>query len=447
MADADLEKPTTSYQRSKDANLFRDPYPGVRPAGQSTSIFNDTAERDLQSDIYFPRPPTPPEQRKFRKNLVPGEIQIHHGLIDQQLPPDNFRYGMHSDKGETVARTFKDGLLLGIAEYNNKCAETVYKSTKMEPLGKTFVRGHVLPPETKAPTFNGFGKASADRQDGKLVIFPRGMMPDSKEHVEMYRFTHGNYGAGEQADRKYEWPEAAKNRDFRFGATEKDAGGEQGGVPGALWWDRGEDGKTQKTKIGTITLADYRDVTHDKLGKTRNYCQGSHPTPARGFGIVSAGANDTAAACMSGTYTDADNIPEENLGKCTIVGRRNVSEDPGRLYGVPSVRYDIPCPDLGKRGLADMQNYGDEVGAGPLLNPQRFEIRGIMDKDFLLRRDREETRAILKGSGYDFDNFDHLFDAALELFSDDIPLASLDAILYLHGSKVERKVESALRGS
>jgi len=374
MAD-ELEVETTSYQRSKDAGLFRDPYDGVRPAGKSTSIFKDTTERDLQSDIYFPRPPTPPEQRKYRKNLVPGEIHVHHGLADQKLPDESFRYGIHSDKGETVERTFRDGLLLGIAEYKNRCAESVYKSTKMEPLGKTFVRGHELPGLTRNADFVGFGKESlGSDEDGKEIIFPRGVQPDSKEVIEMYRFTHGNYGPGEQANRNYNWPTAAKDPDFRYGVTDKDMGGESGGAKGALDWTVDDAGRMAKTKIGTITLSDYRDVTREPLGKSRNYCQGHIKTPARGFGIVSAGANDTAAKCMQGTYTDADNVPDANLGKCTIVGRRNVSKDPARLYGVPSVRFDRPAPDPSKRGLADVQNYGDEVGAGPLLNPQRFAL-------------------------------------------------------------------------
>ena len=73
---AELEQETTSYKRMEDAGMFRDPLTGVRPSGKSTTIFQDTAERDLKSDIYFPRPATPPEQRKFRKNIVPGEICV-----------------------------------------------------------------------------------------------------------------------------------------------------------------------------------------------------------------------------------------------------------------------------------------------------------------------------------------------------------------------------------
>ena len=65
MADLDFETATTSYKRAQDAGLFRDPLSGIRPAGVSTTMFEDTAERDLQSEIYFQRPPTPPEQRKY----------------------------------------------------------------------------------------------------------------------------------------------------------------------------------------------------------------------------------------------------------------------------------------------------------------------------------------------------------------------------------------------
>lgn len=172
---------------------------------------------------------------------------------------------------------------------------------------------------------------------------------------------------GEAVNRKYTWPEGVtSNPLFRFGGVDKVTGGESGGVKAALDFFHGPDGKVNPTHVAPSALSDYRSVAHDALGKSRNYCQGTeNRTPARGFGIVSAGANDTAAACINGAYSGGIDAmrPDRDLGRCDIVGRRNVWPDEKRKFGVPSIRTDIAAP-AGMRGLADNQNYGDEVGAG-----------------------------------------------------------------------------------
>merc|ERR1711862_600941 len=107
---------------------------------------------------------------------------------------------------------------------------------------------------------------------------------------------------------------------------------------------------------------------------------------------------------------------------------------------------DIVAPDPLKRSCADVQNYGDEVGSGPLLNPQRFEVIGIEDKEFLLRREKEEVRDLLTKSGYTFKNFEGMWVEAVELFRDGKELVSLDAMLYLYGKGVDQRVEENIRG-
>lgn len=50
-----------------------------------------------------------------------------------------------------------------------------------------------------------------------------------------------------------------------------------------------------------------------------------------------------------------------------------------------------------------------------MLTPQRFENLGIADKEFLLRRPKEECQSILKGAGYQLkqDRFDEIWDKAV----------------------------------
>ena len=79
------------------------------------------------------------------------------------------------------------GLQFGIAAYKTDCAEKVYESNRREPLGHSMKRGHTLPEVTKEKEFVGFGLKSADVEDGKLIIFPRGVHPDSEEVRKQYQ--------------------------------------------------------------------------------------------------------------------------------------------------------------------------------------------------------------------------------------------------------------------
>merc|ERR1712100_983441 len=90
--------------------------------------------------------------------------------------------------------------------------------------------------------------------------------------------------------------------------------------------------------------------------------------------------------------------------------------------------------------VADTQNYGDEAGASALLHPQRFELMGVPDEDFLLRRDKEEMKSILECADIHTQHFDMLFDTAVQLFDDGKELVSLDAYLYVTSNLINDQV-------
>jgi hypothetical protein len=104
----------------------------------------------------------------------------HHGLAEQKLPGPSFTYGKAESQGEDVAETFLAGQKFGVAEYLMSRGESIYDSAKREPLGKSYVRGHMLHSSTQNPAFEGFGKKTGPVQDGKEVVFPRGVVPDSQ---------------------------------------------------------------------------------------------------------------------------------------------------------------------------------------------------------------------------------------------------------------------------
>ncbi|CAE7879526.1 GIP, partial [Symbiodinium microadriaticum] len=159
---------TTLYEQMKSKGLFKNHFPNIPPAGKSINVpLADSSERDLQPEVYFPLPQTPVNERKYRRiSHQPGEIYVHHGLKDQKLPAEEFRYGIRGQKGASTEDTMKAGLLMGVAAYQNEVAESIYESRKKEPLGKPFHRGHSLKmlPE-------GYGNPSGSGAPGRLQDF------------------------------------------------------------------------------------------------------------------------------------------------------------------------------------------------------------------------------------------------------------------------------------
>lgn len=85
-----------------------------------------------------------------------------------------------------------------------------------------------------------------------------------------------------------------------------------------------------------------------------------------------------AGQCITGTATETENSPDKDLGIPRRDGYRNIvrcPEDENRIFGVPSIRTDIPKKRL--KSVADPQNYGDESVGSELLQPTRFSELGL----------------------------------------------------------------------
>ena len=91
-------------------------------------------------------------------------------------------------------------------------------------------------------------------------------------------------------------------------------------------------------------------------------------------------------------------------------GWRNVAPST-KVFGVPSVRTDIPPPL--QKSVADHQSYGDEMGAGELLTPPPYTDEGVTESDFVEARTPVELRAIFSAAGFRVD--DATFGAAYAL--------------------------------
>jgi len=416
----------------------------IRPSGRSTTVpLQDSAERDLQSEIHFPLPSTPANERKFRAlSHGPGEIHVHHGLKEQRLPGEEFRYGTRGYKGATTEDCMKAGQKLGVAEYKNFVAEQIYDSVKREPLGKPYNRGH----DVKMHPL-GFGVPSGEPVDSKKILYPTEMAPTEEAHRVMYRKTHNNYLPGERIERNYNWPDASKEQGFRFGAMSANAA-EGAGAKLALSHDVEDDGSHKRTRVVQKNVEDYRHVAHPKLFKKTHPLQGSEGPPLghdHRYGVKSGISEFTAASCIKGYYSLEEQLPDQDLGRCMKQGRRNVTSET-RAFGVPSIRNDIAAPHPSRRSIADEMSYGDEPSASAILCPQRFDNKGVADREFLIRRPREELRAMVENVPMDGVDFDTLWEESMALFDDGQPMVSLDAMLFVQSRRIEHQVATTHNG-
>jgi hypothetical protein len=112
---------------------------------------------------------------------------------------------------------------------------------------------------------------------------------------------------------------------------------------------------------------------------------------------------NTAAHCLHFNVKTEDELkPERDLGSCDVKGKRNLLGD--RAYGTPSIRSDLPRPSIGNRSVANIRNYGDDVGTAALLHPQRFQALGVSDDHFLELRTRTDMHGLLTSAGLAIDD-------------------------------------------
>ena len=114
---------------------------------------------------------------------------------------------------------------------------------------------------------------------------------------------------------------------------------------------------------------------------------------------------------IHGNYTANEQEPDADLGRSLREGFRNTAL-PGRTFGVPSVRTDLPAP--AHTSVANTQNWGNEPNAFSLLAPCSTADRGVNEVHYLQRHDRAAIAALLHNAGIQMEGaaFDTCFDAS-----------------------------------
>lgn len=403
---------------TKGPRLSPDTVPDVRASGKACGV--DHFARGLGPDVIVPTPRTPDglgaARERHRKRTEPGEPTVHWAQRNVRHPEPYDGYGIASSKGLTVAKNFRAGELVGIAEYINMRNEAVYKSSVQEPLGKCATRvGYKLPASALDNSFAGFGRPTPPGAvTAKDTIFApvAGGIDDDPAIAAMYKRTHGDFDAGEMYSRKYEWPASiGADPQFRFGATSE---GRSHTVGEALSMDcEDESGGFPQTRVVSQSSENYKRVAEHRLGQGKNLMQSAKVKPGHTFGLKSGLDETDAGELIRGFYNEEEQKPDADLGRCTVSGRRNFITP--RSMGVPTVRTDRQAPPMEKRSIANSTNYGDDTAAYCLLFPYKFQFRGISDNDFKAPRGAEEMRDILAGAGHPIrpEDFAPLYAAAV----------------------------------
>jgi len=391
------------------------------------------------SEAILPAPRTPDETpemtRRHRKRTEPGEMSVHWGLKGAQKPEPGEGYGTKVTKGEGVHQVFQSGLLVGVAEHKNAVREAVYQSTAREPLGKSWVRGHTLPAKISDRDFPGFGKGTVRNENSKLAVQPTDLPADTEEQRALYRKTHGSVEPGEQHCRNYAYPRSVTgNPGFRFGnygRAEADKHGRGLGAKAALSMETGQEpGSLPSTTIVKASLDAYQKVAHDHLGASRSLKQNAQPLPpGHAYGAKSFRDDVSAGVLIGGFYAAEEQMPDHDLGKCTVPGRRNMPTD--RAFGTPSVRRDLAAPPIDKRSVASTANYGDDADAFGLIFPNKT---GPVEDAFHARRTRADVEDLITSAGLQLEpaEFDEVFAMALEMQGDGDERTSVDTFKHAY---------------
>jgi len=377
----------------------RDNAPNLRAAGLAHVAGEDTSERTLKPDIYNPEPVCPDHIKKWRKEMTPGQLCLHPGVADDADHQRLEVYGRSEPVGVKVHEVLNIAPTSELMATQLAKKESIYLSHKREPLGKPYVRGHNLP-QPMASGSVGFGRPTPQDVSGdqsKHLLHPdERIMPESER--QLYVKSHANYDPGEQRQRGYSWVDKEGPIDpatFRFGGR-----GEKGEVNGvAKMINPALDADyVRPSVVVEKLLEDFREVTTEGIGVVKNLGHGNQNDPSRVFGMASQAHPEWGVRECIGNYTPEEQQPDKDLGRSIRPGWRNIYPE-DRVFGVPSIRHDVPAPAL--KSVADHQNYGDESGAEQVLYPPRFADGGVSQADFLTATSKEEVADIFRCAGFE----------------------------------------------
>ena len=351
-----------------------------------------------------PRPTTPDEIKKFRRSTLhePGRRVVHPGMAGDTIPTMTF--GVKSVLGEPAADVMATYPRSELDQWRLERTEDVYASTRREPLGKSFVRGHQIPDKFNRTGFGQPGSVAPTSSIVKDLVFPHEGLHGDEEGGEAHRMyvkSHGDYAPGEQRNRGYA---ESFDRTATFGGKENDVVLE--GVAKALNPLKDETQKTFSATIVNKAAEDFKATAGDELGRVRRLGGGERNVP-EGFtyGAPSrrqdAPPEPDAGTLIKGDYTEEEQAPDPTIGKSMRFRGTSLTRrlgEPRPVFGVPCIRADLGPKDPMTKGLADTVNY-ERTGRGGAGEP-RWRGQGGGGDGLAGFADEGGAPRILRDDGY-----------------------------------------------
>ena len=291
-----------SIQKAGHAHPF-DSTPHLRAAGVGGEPDGESTEVTLKPELYNPEPTCPAHIKKWRKEMEPGKVCLHPGVADDADHERLEVYGRAEPVGVKVHEVLNTAPGSELISKTLMKKESIYLSNKREPLGKPYVRGHVLPPAIAA---RGFGQPAPQDVSGdqtKHLLHPKERITPEEER-QMYVKSHANYEPGEQRHRGYNWVDkdgAIDPSTHRFGGKNK--GGMINGVAKAFNPALDEEW-SRPPMVVEKRLEDFRELNSESLGGVKNLGFGSRPSgPEKVFGMASQHAPEWGVRECIGNYT------------------------------------------------------------------------------------------------------------------------------------------------
>eukprot|EP00163_Fabomonas_tropica_P013620 TRINITY_DN25171_c0_g1_i1.p1 TRINITY_DN25171_c0_g1~~TRINITY_DN25171_c0_g1_i1.p1 ORF type:complete len:442 (+),score=88.56 TRINITY_DN25171_c0_g1_i1:280-1605(+) len=376
----------------------RDYAPGIEPAGRTERRPDNDDAKGCLSTVELPR--NDPKQDLYSSVRIrePGIRVRHPGMQNDPVPPASHVFGVSTKPpvGDThLLQHTREGDLL--SRMNAEVREQQYATAKREPLGHSKHYGFKMPPEL-AQGEKAFGVKTTGFDDAKTAIFPTDVVED-KEASEIYKRSHHAHAPGEQKRRGYNWQRVGATDnpddpdDFRFGKTFK-LGDDN--VANTIDMDSNTSAIT-KTKIVARRQGDFRKDFKECLGHSKPVGRRNPELPPdHTFGVSTAGRDQWGAgALINGAFSKDEQKPDKDLGKS--VRAPEVQDRDTRVFGVPTVRTDVPEPIA--RSITDNSNYGTEPTAKGVIRPPKYAYMGLFEDDFSEPRTRDELHSLFIGSG------------------------------------------------
>jgi hypothetical protein len=404
---------------------FTDFTPFIRPAGITTTLDDECADKSIRQDLYFkPLNDTPAHLVKFRNTIrqIPGVRQYHRGVYEDPRDYEKLVHGVKTLESDHVPDCIKNPSLSGTKHFLNELNEKKYQRTWREPLGKGILRNYKFPDEVKKDSFK-FGIPTTGYYNAKEVIYNGCLLDEPEEVKAMYRKTHGFTEPGEQKDRNYSW---------KFNKTTHTFGKPQtlelDGAKKSLLMDQSE-GLYPPTKLQNKHAEDFRQATTDIVGKSK-YHGTLLPTlgPDHVFGVKNDFGNAwSAGKCINGDPAEMTSKHVEcdpDLGrdfryKSKLKNLKPIEYDMNKVFGIPSIRRDLKKRCV--TSVTDNRNYGDEKDAFELLYPHPCAPRGVDDEDFDKPYTKQEILEVLNENKIEVpqDEFELVFTVGLKNYPND----------------------------